>query len=319
LTKFKTYTEGLEQARINRVLDEEKVSNISTVQDPSRPWQSNPRRRPMKLLLAMLFGAIGSVALAFVSESMDHSLKRPEEVPSRLGLQALAVLPLVDGSRLAPFARGIQTTAWDTPEWAVQPLDMLYDRIGRAFAPALASSVLLGVTACRRDEGVTGVASTLALALTRRRPGERVLYVDANARGEPGRRVFGLRKAGAVELVMEDGGRITAAERSLEAEPPQAGEGEEAKPALYERWMPLIREQDYRYVVFDLPPVSEERAALQLCGSVDGVLVVVEAERLRREIIRRSFDLLRESKANILGVVFNKRRFHVPEWLYQRL
>jgi uncharacterized protein involved in exopolysaccharide biosynthesis/Mrp family chromosome partitioning ATPase len=319
VAKFTTYTEGLEQARINRVLDEEKVSNISTVQNPSRPWQSNPRRRPLKLLLAMLFGAIGSVALAFVSESMDHSLKRPEEVQSRLGLPALTVLPLVDGSRLAPFARGIRATAWDTPDWAVKPLDMLHDRIGRVFTPALASSVLLGVTACRRDEGVTGVASTLALTLARRRPGETVLYVDANAGGEPNRRVFGLRRAGAVELVMEPNGRIAAVERSLEPEPPQAGKGEEAKPALYERWMPLIRKQDYRYVVFDLPPVSAERAALQLCGSVDGVLLVVEAEGLRREIIRRSLDLLRESKANVLGIVFNKRRFHVPEWLYRLL
>ena len=319
LTKYTKYSESLEQVRINRALDEEKVSNIGIVQRASRPLRPNPRWRLIKLIVAALVGLGGAVMLAFVCESLDHSLRRPEEVETRLGLPALTFLPLMDGSRLAPFARGIQSTSWDTPRWASEHLGMLYDRIGRALTPSLVPPVVLGVTACRQGEGVTGVASTLALTLVRRRPDARVLYVDANAQVEPERRVFGLRQAGAVELEVREDGGVTATERQLNEALTETQEGSTTAPTVYDHWMPLIRKHDYSFVVFDMPPISEERSAMQLGGSMDGIIVVVEAERVRREIVQRSLALLREAKANLLGVVLNKRQFHVPDWLYQRL
>jgi uncharacterized protein involved in exopolysaccharide biosynthesis/Mrp family chromosome partitioning ATPase len=320
LAKHAKYMESMEQARINRALEKDRVSNIGIVQEASRPLQSNPRRRLLKLLLAAIVGLGGAVALAYVAEAMDHSLKRPEEVEQRLGLPILTSVPWVEGSRLAPFARGIQSTSWDAPEWAVEHLAMLNDRVNRVLTPSLVPPVVLGVTACREGEGVTGTASTLALTLVRRRPETRVLYVDANARTEPDRRAFGLRRAGAVELHVQADGRIVAAECRTDEPPPEAAaEAATTAPAVYDRWIPLIRKQDYGFVVFDMPPVSDERSAMQLGGSMDGVIVVVEAVRVRREIVQRALTLLREAKANLLGVVFNKRRFHVPDWLYQRL
>lgn len=58
---------------------------------------------------------------------------------------------------------------------------------------------------------------------------------------------------------------------------------------------------------------------IALAGKVDGVVLVVESERTRREVALQYKDRLEKSGAHILGVVLNKRRFHIPEWVYNRL
>jgi len=44
---------------------------------------------------------------------------------------------------------------------------------------------------------------------------------------------------------------------------------------------------------------------------------VVEAERSRWQSVQRFRDQLLQVKANLLGIVLNKRRFPVPRFLYR--
>jgi len=50
-------------------------------------------RKLLNIILAILLGGIGGLGLAFFSEYMDHSLKTPEEVESRLQLPHLISIP----------------------------------------------------------------------------------------------------------------------------------------------------------------------------------------------------------------------------------
>jgi Mrp family chromosome partitioning ATPase len=72
-------------------------------------------------------------------------------------------------------------------------------------------------------------------------------------------------------------------------------------------------------VVFDLPAAGEASFALRLAGLLDGVLLVIEAERVRGEVAQRVQEALRRSQSAVLGAVLNKRRRYVPEWLYRTL
>jgi len=76
---------------------------------------------------------------------------------------------------------------------------------------------------------------------------------------------------------------------------------------------------NHRFVVVDLPAVSEASWAARLAHLCDGVVLVVGAERSRWEAVNRAKEQLVNSNANVLGVVLNKRRFHIPEWLYRTL
>jgi protein-tyrosine kinase len=75
----------------------------------------------------------------------------------------------------------------------------------------------------------------------------------------------------------------------------------------------------FELVILDLPPVSESVIGPALAKAVDGVLLVVEAERTRAAAVRATEKTLRMYGGNVLGIVLNKRRFHIPDFIYRRL
>ena len=74
----------------------------------------------------------------------------------------------------------------------------------------------------------------------------------------------------------------------------------------------------HRHVVIDLPPVSTTPTALRLAAKCNAVLLVVECGNLHQEVVRRSVRALQAAGANVAGVILNKRRFPIPDWLYER-
>lgn len=72
-------------------------------------------------------------------------------------------------------------------------------------------------------------------------------------------------------------------------------------------------------IVLDSPALLDSPLAQAMAPTVDGVVLVVEAERTRAAVAQAARDALRAAGANILGVVLNKRRFHVPKAIYDRL
>jgi hypothetical protein len=72
-------------------------------------------------------------------------------------------------------------------------------------------------------------------------------------------------------------------------------------------------------IILDSPAVLASPLALALAPTVDGIILVVEAERTRAAVAEAARDSLRAGGANLLGVVLNKRRYHVPKAIYERL
>jgi Mrp family chromosome partitioning ATPase len=75
----------------------------------------------------------------------------------------------------------------------------------------------------------------------------------------------------------------------------------------------------YDWIVVDGPPVLESPDAATLGAVTDGVLVVVQAGRTKRPVLARSVDLLNRSGGNVLGIVLNRRRLEIPEFIYRRI
>ncbi len=75
---------------------------------------------------------------------------------------------------------------------------------------------------------------------------------------------------------------------------------------------------EYEYVVVDAPP-PESYDALIFASLVDGVVLVLEAERTRRDAAAAAAKRLRATGANIVGAVLNKRSFPIPKPIYDRL
>lgn len=72
-------------------------------------------------------------------------------------------------------------------------------------------------------------------------------------------------------------------------------------------------------ILFDTAPLTSCADALAISRHVDGVIIVLEADKTRLPAAESIRDKLRESGGNVIGTVFNKRRFHIPEAIYKRL
>jgi len=77
--------------------------------------------------------------------------------------------------------------------------------------------------------------------------------------------------------------------------------------------------EEFDFVIVDAPPISRYPDAIALGRWSDGVVLVLEAESTRREAARIAVENLRSSRIPVLGAVFNKRTFPIPERIYKNL
>jgi Mrp family chromosome partitioning ATPase len=75
----------------------------------------------------------------------------------------------------------------------------------------------------------------------------------------------------------------------------------------------------FSHTLLDCPPISDSSEAPFLASEVDGVVLVVEADLTKRDQILRARHVIEMGGGKLVGMVLNKRRHLVPEWLYQRL
>ncbi len=67
-----------------------------------------------------------------------------------------------------------------------------------------------------------------------------------------------------------------------------------------------IARRDFEYIVWNTPPVAAYPDARTLASFVDGIIVVVETDRTRKDHLKYLKDQLAEAEAPILGAVMNR-------------
>ena len=68
-----------------------------------------------------------------------------------------------------------------------------------------------------------------------------------------------------------------------------------------------------------LRPASASPDGISLSRYVDGVVLVLEAEKTRKPVAENLKNRILQNGGNLLGMVFNNRRYHIPESVYKRL
>src|SRR5437763_11561424 len=72
-------------------------------------------------------------------------------------------------------------------------------------------------------------------------------------------------------------------------------------------------------ILIDCGPVAVAADAAVLASNVDGLVIVVEGGRSRRDQILNAKRTIEQAGGKFLGFVLNKQRYPVPDWLYRRL
>jgi Mrp family chromosome partitioning ATPase len=164
----------------------------------------------------------------------------------------------------------------------------------------------IGVTACRRGEGVSTIATQLAWAAADLLP-EDSLLVDCNPKSK-------IAGAGLLDLAYHGG------ELEQLVQPTSISRlwtipcgSSPLRPRLFDQ-PALIGEaldrlaQPFGPLICDLPCVDQASGMLDLAALLDGVLLVVEAGRTPQEDVAAAQKVLARRRIRLLGVVLNKQR-----------
>ncbi len=77
--------------------------------------------------------------------------------------------------------------------------------------------------------------------------------------------------------------------------------------------------QQFDLILVDSPPATASSDGLAVSRMADGVVLILEAEKTRWPIAESIKDKIIKNGGNILGIAFNKRRHHIPGFIYKRL
>jgi Mrp family chromosome partitioning ATPase len=184
----------------------------------------------------------------------------------------------------------------------------------------------LGIVSTLPGEGASTIARGLARTVART-PNAKVLICDVGASDRRSRFERRERDArGSTRASIGDGdGRIdfTWLPGSQQVAVGSFGDsaGLNALAADMDRVRSMVSSVSagFELVILDLPPVNASVIGPALAKAVDGVVLVVEAERTRAQSVRATHKTLEMYGANVLGVVMNKRRFHIPSFIYRHL
>ncbi len=221
---------------------------------------------------------------------------------------------------------GLATRSAPAP---VHELSEYYQEIVRRLRQSENGSVegpqVVGITSCTRGEEVSTVATNLAMtaAASGQDP---VLLVDANVARPALNRNFNIwNLPGVVEVLHESADPLASVQDTthdnLYVLPAGNLKGHAGRSYESDRIVDVLTtlRREFSLIVFDLPAVEDLGSCFSLAGKLDGVLLVVEAERVRSHVAVRAKQKLEECHAHLIGAVFNKRRKHLPGWLYHKL
>ena len=75
----------------------------------------------------------------------------------------------------------------------------------------------------------------------------------------------------------------------------------------------------FRYIIIDGDSIYSNNNTIQISTKTDAVVLVVQAEETRWEVAQAAQKRLSQAGANIIGCVFNNRKYYTPNWIYNKL
>ena len=283
---------------------EQPVYLVSAAETPGKGDLAMPRWGLM-IPAGVLLGLTLGLALTFLLEFMDTSIKGPADVTRRVGLPILGVIPHVDD---------IEEDIEDVRVAFQVPVDSL---IGESFRQIRTNVLFSGpieqrrsvmITSATPEDGRTTITLNLAAAMAR--GGRTVLVIDANFRKPTAsmllaREADGLSNALVGQAAWQDLVRQVEENFALLPAGPLPPNPAEllGSPGMKD----LVAEAVTRYdqVLVDSAPCTVVTDPTILGTSVDGVIIVVRADVNTYGIVQRTRNMLTHIGAHVLGVALN--------------
>jgi protein-tyrosine kinase len=198
-----------------------------------------------------------------------------------------------------------------------------YERLATVIRRVQAESSVktLMLTSSLQGEGTTTVAANLARTLASRES-LRILLVEANFRRPALSHLFRTDAVGGLtELLFKEASWEAVVRETAQSNLflITSGKPPSNLTQLFElaRFDELLEEfrTEFDLTLFDAPPLLTYAETSALASKVDRVLLVVQAERTRADLLAQGKEELERIGTGIFGVVLNRKKSYGPRWL----
>lgn len=327
-TLYEELTKKINEAGINSGFQGSSIR----LADPARPGLKPvfPRIR-MNALIALVASTLLGLGVVFLTDSLDHTIRDPDQIRRELQTEVLGALPVVKSWRgHLPGSRPGTDGAIAKPQLIFEDGRHATDAYEEAMR-TLRDSILLPnlanpprtllMTSATPREGKTTTGVHLAVVHSQQR--RRTLLIDADLRRPS---VFGhlgvTNDRGLSDVVngkaeWRDLLQIPVGLPDL-AVLPAGRASRRAADGLGRTLSSVLSEavDDYDLVVVDAPPLLGFAESLQIAALVDGIVVVALAGRTQRPALSSVVNSLRRLNVNVMGVVLNEVRQDLSDRYY---
>jgi uncharacterized protein involved in exopolysaccharide biosynthesis/Mrp family chromosome partitioning ATPase len=330
---YKYFAASLEKARVDEALDPSKMPNISAVQRPSPPIPETKKRD--KIILGLAGGGIAfGIALALLRGLfLNRTVGRPLELETHLHIPLMLSIPYSSGRNghlalppngspanagaLAKRPHHSKLAPWEAGHFIRPYCNAIRDRLGLYFElnHLTHKPKLVGIAGFSEAAGTSSLAAGLAASLSETNDGK-VLLVDVNLGPEDVHPFFKGKPAYSLNAALKQHSAIASAADNLylaTVGSPNAGPAQVGVKKFFDM-MPNLKASDFDYIIFDMPPLSQTSPTWGMAPFMDKLLLVVEAEKNNRELIKRGYGKLVAGRDNV-AVIVNKTRSYIPKWL----
>jgi Mrp family chromosome partitioning ATPase/uncharacterized protein involved in exopolysaccharide biosynthesis len=328
----------------------EEVTMVRPATEPSAPVGGEGLNT---VLIGALLGLMLGLVLAFVQETLDTSIGTIEDVESYLEVPVLGIVPHIDPretvrrllerrpalAQIDPDAlqsHALLITHFDPKSPVAEAYRTL--RTNVQFARLERGGKVLVVTSPTLQEGKT--TTIVNLALTMAQSGQKTLLVGGNMRRPSLHRFFGIEREPGLSDILVGNARWHDCIRTvadilmgrfemddvmaapgldnlhiIEAGPIPANPSELLSTSAMADFLRDVS-AEYDIVLIDTPPVLPVTDSAIVAGQADGVLLVYQAGKVGRLVLKRAKAHLESTRAKVWGVVLNDVQTEVAGYNY---
>ena len=282
------------------------INNITVVNKakvPKMPFKPNLMRN---LLIAIFLGLAGGIALAFLLEHLDDTIKLPNDMEKFLGLPVLGIIPAikaVNGQEPALSENADPRSAFAE---AYRSL-----RTSLQFSTSEGMPRVLLVTSTSVGEGKSTTALSLAIHMTQ--AGKTVLLIDSDLRKSSLHQKLGVANdSGLTNHLAGNAGPVEVTKSTriphLFLMPSGPLPPNPAELISSSKMVALLNlaAQKFDQVIIDGPPVLGLADAPLLGSLAEATILVVESGGTSRQFALASVKRLRGTRTRLIGGVLTK-------------
>ncbi len=318
---YSMFLQRFQEANMSTDVSLSDATIVDYAKQPKNPYNMTGSKT---IILSAMLGLLlcgGFITLRF---HFDNTFKSHYQVEKRLGVSVLSVLPNV--AKLQKVMNRMQPL-YRKKHSAIYTENINRIRSALQYADEGQAAKVIQLTSSVEGEGKSTLSFNLAIACAHL--GKKTLIIDADMRRPQLQRVIkknegdngkglsdwwqgGISLAEAIKdckydpdlQVMPSGSRTASPLELLSSE-------------AFDRLIVTLREH-YDHVIIDSPPILPVADGLEIGRRVDGVIMVIEAEKTQSTVVKQAIAQMDEADIVPFGAVLSKLTETASEYYYPR-